>query len=154
MENDLGYRDDNLFGEGVTDLRKIMVFEIQELENSGILNYCETLPISDSLKSKMDGFLERKHTAKETESLVDSLVEELCKISGKNLTHGLWLCDKPEYVYNSYVKDMGEYDSFDDYKDNITIYCKGFKIDDVGQDGSLFAYTEDEFNNAYVAQLE
>lgn len=158
IENDVGYRDDELFGgDGETGLKNIISYETFELGNDDILDYClKNFNLPDSIKNDISNTLntdKSKIQKEQIDNLINRLLVSLSILEGKELTRGLWLCDSAEDVYNSYEVDMGEFDSFEDYEENITIYRKGLKIDDLGKDGSLYAYTEDEFNNKFIADM-
>lgn len=129
----LGYRDDGLFGDGVRDAAKVIVYETLSLGNTDIIDYCvERYPVSESCK---DGLYDSLENDDETgfESAVGQLLSELGSYFGKEIKYCLWLCDSPQTVKDAYAS---EYDDFviSSYETSDVV------LDDLGEDGILYGY--------------
>ena len=167
MLNKLGYRIETYGGSGVRDLRKIMLFEILELDNTEIFDFVynnytrnfdvkhltnELRTIPNKLKhivNVINGYTNSKtyesgvtlYTDQDIENMVDDIIKFLSYVYKKDLKYGLWLCDKMEDCIYMYSKN-------DD--DNVFIYQAGdVTISDLGRDGKLYAY-ENEPQLAYT----
>ena len=139
QQNDLMYRNEEYGGSGVSDIEDVICYEVGELRNEDIFDYCiDNYKLSDTLLRKIedvrafiddDGFNEDDKDLRDT---VKQLVAEVSKICGKTIRYGLWLATK-EAVLDIYD---GEEDSLSAYKPTDVVFS------DLGYDGVLFGYEE------------
>lgn len=146
-----GFRTEQFRGSGIRDLKKILEFEIIELENADILDYVYTNMIQNDnnvyeedimrFMEELPSILYILHSQPGIEfkydmnDIVDKLYKYLCCKDNKNLQYGLWLCDSYEDCYNQYMIDDG-IRAIDSYKIDKAIY----KISDLGNEGSLYCF--------------
>lgn len=159
MEN-VGYRDDTVFGSGERYIVDVCTYEIFELGNDGIFDYCiANYELDDRLVDKMQEVLDNDNLRSNEDAVreaVEELVENLGRIFRTKLEYCLWLCDSPDDVVDEYIEpyygDDGE-KTPEDY--DLNIYRKsGIVLDDCGDSqGKLYAYSSEEFDNAYVGAL-
>ena len=167
MLNKLGYRIESYGGSGIRDLKKIILFEILELDNTEILDYvydnyaknCDIKHLPNELRTipnklkqmikVIDGYTNSKtyesgailYTDKDIENIVDDIIKFLNYIYKKDFKYGLWLCEGIEECIYMYSKNKD---------DNVFIYQIGDLIlSDLGRDGQLYAY-EKEPKMAYT----
>ena len=135
------YRNDELYGESLYNIVDIMVYEITELCNVDILEYCvDHYDFSDSLKKRIHHVIDIISNDKFTGSLDEiQLIEGICvniingiqELTNVYVQFGLWLCSK-EAVY----------DLYDGTPENIKAYkTSDIILSDLGSDGILFGYT-------------
>ena len=124
------FRNDTCYGAGVIDLFDIIYYEVTELGNTDILDYClEHYNLSDSTRVKLlniediiggcniennsenpayDEFLLAKDG-------ITSLLEEVSEMAGKCVKYGLWLADKDKVIelYDGNESNISEYEVSD-----------------------------------------
>ena len=138
-----GYRDDALFGEGFTDPGEVSYYETEELGNSDIP---EMLLSRASLNKEQRDYLQK---------IIDGEVDSIDKQCFIGIVRDYvgdrdfckWLCSNPKHVYENYIKPFSANDvlfsSYDDYKDNITVYqvpSDAVMLADLGDEGTLYAW--------------
>lgn len=128
------YRNDsynNSDGE-IRKLKDILVYEIFDLENTDILEYCsEHYDLSEPLMNEMNGIIDGEELDEDAvEDLVKRLLTEISSLTGKILRYGLWLAKK-DVVMNFYD---GDEETISGY------YVSDVILSDLGEDGILFAY--------------
>lgn len=127
---EIGFRSEEVFGEGYRDAASVMAHEVFELGNSDIL---ETLT-SSFLKG--NEVFRKLHNVKDEDSGVlffKEVLEELSKVCGKEIKFCIWLCDQPEDVVNEYNVNL----------DSLDVYIKSDVIlSDLGTEGKLYGYEE------------
>lgn len=132
------YRTESAYGSGVRDIVKVLTFEIFELGNTDILEYVYNNYKLDSKGEAilLELFNNWEDYASDTEERqtegVTQFVNALNRYFGVKLKYCLWLADL------SAVKEL--YEGTDD--DILAFGCSPYKLNDLGQDGKLFAYTE------------
>ena len=120
IKNYIGYRSEEVYGEGERDLLKIIKHEFYELGNTDILNY----------------FLEHKLTIETNEQDMFAQVLKCVQIIiNGGFTKAVWLCDKKKYVKEYYNVSKESI-----YQVRIE---RGYIISDLGKEGKLIAYKED-----------
>lgn len=127
---EIGFRSEDVFGEGYRYAPRVMAHEVFELENSDII---DTLSSNLMRGSKI---LKEAHNITDEESGVlffKEVLKELSKITGREVKYCLWLCDKPEDVFKEYGAS----------KDSIKVYLKSdIVLSDLGNEGKLYGYEE------------
>lgn len=170
----VGYRSEKLFGEGYTDAIDVVAWEIFQLGNTDILH---TLS-NGLLKGTEAGFklsvLEEEMnngaiSEDDTDGRIWDVYESACgdfscggrdfvsqyiidsirDLTGTEITEVLWLCDTPEavqgYAVHSLVGSSNlTYEDIDCYETTNII------ISDLGTDGKLYGYTENNLENSYL----
>jgi hypothetical protein len=137
----IGYRCEEAFGDGVTDLIKVMAYETFELGNSDILEYVSMHYLEDGeLKDECLSMIQELEDngyvddmfEDEKEEFMGKLVNEINKKLNMELKSCLWLASL-DTVKDYYCQNM---DSFfiKSYETSNAI------ITDLGYDGALYAY--------------
>lgn len=122
-----GYRSENTYGSGVRDLREIIMYEVLELGNSDIVDYCsEIYGIENILNEEVFDTEEE-----ELERWIDNLYTKLnCKKA-----YGLWLTS---IAGVQEVYDECALEEIDQY----IIPAESAVLSDLGEDGVLFFYRQ------------
>ena len=157
-----GYRTESYGGSKVRNLKKILMFEILELDNIGIFQYIYDNYIKEDFNenyeediktyiNELPKFLyvvnsypcNKTWTDEDIEKLVNNTIKYLaikfnCK---EDDLVGLWLCDSIKDIAKYYwvEDDRNEAISVYDNDYNIRSHCKG-KICDLANQGSLYVY--------------
>lgn len=154
---DIKYRTEDLYGEGFREAASVMAFETFELNNTDILDTLSKTILKDTeigkqLK-KMSLFISEEiedeelnrmfNLYKEDEEVgitfFNKVLNEINKITNKNIRYCLWLCDSKKDIINQYYKvlehNVREKDIyFDEYEDSEII------LSDLGSSGKLYGY--------------
>lgn len=134
------YRNDSLYGSGVTNLEEILCHEIGELGNTDILTYClDNYDIPDNLTSLIDELID---AIDECDDIDDSEIRDISRqlIScvseecGVNCKYGVWGCTSRQDVIDLYEGN----------DDNVSEYYikKPVIFSDLGKDGILIGMEE------------
>ena len=158
MGQGYGYRTEIVFGEGYSDPVEVMAHETFSLQNTdvlrtlseGVLYGTELSGIllhiadvieggvrDDGLQTMLDDVY--RNDADDGRRLFSELVvPEIVRITGRPLTHVMWLCDTPDDVIDSYgmLDDVG-YDDIDRYPVGHVV------LSDIGYEGKLWGYDHD-----------
>ena len=156
----IGYRTEELYGEGYRDAASVMAHETFELENDDILETLSTTilkgtEIGEKLAkivkanenpSEMDFEIEEfLDAAFEDEEIginfYKEVLEEIKKVTGKDIKYVLWLCDSIEDIKDEYECDEidCQLEYFDAYETSDII------LSDMGSAGKLYGYEEEPF---------
>lgn len=139
------FRNDTCYGAGVVDLFDIIYYEVTELGNTDIIDYCLShYNLSDSTKSKLlaiEDAVDGYNLANDDENPaydefllvkdgITSLLEEMSVMAGKCLKYGLWLADKDKVIelYDGNDSNISEYEVSD------------VILSELIDDGTLFGY--------------
>lgn len=156
------YRSEVPFGDGVRKAANIMAHECFELGNTDIFDTLSATILKDTpfvekfeiLKEEFEtDEVSDKDTNGELYNLIEThdsydddnvpsilffqtILDEIKRITGKDIKYALWLCDTPEDVKN--------YDLHDEVNnDNIDVYIESdIVLSDIGVDGKLYGYEE------------
>lgn len=149
-----GFRSEAYSGSGVRNILDVMRFEILELENTDILSTCLENPLIKDEKLRADiekaiADLEDCDSDIDLEDesegslywLVNRIVIELRKNSGKDLKYALWLASREEVLKNDENGGYGagldpEYPEIDEYATSDIV------LSDIGNGGALYAYED------------
>lgn len=127
------YRSEDSYGSGIRDILDVMVFEIYELENTDILDYClkhylQNTMLEDIVKDVIDNVI--SFSEEEIYSICRSIVDEINSQTNHNLKYALWLADKDTVI-----------DMYADTEESILAYkTSDVILANLGRDGILFAY--------------
>lgn len=151
----MGWRTEQLYGEGYTNPCEVMAHEVFELENADILvtlgdGILKGTPIGDKLlylanvidekieDEEVEEFLyDAFGNEKIGQSFFEKVVGEIEKITGKKLESTLWLCNSIEDILSEYKPFDGEIlDTFDEYENGFVV------LFDMGKAGKLYGYEE------------
>lgn len=153
VKEPVGYRSDNIFGDGYRDAIDVMAHEIFELQNADILD-----TLADGVLKDMDIAENLKHlsydigapravyfadileeedadTAEEkAKAFVREILDAVREKTGKDIKYVLWLSDSvddviTEYELNEAIKEFDEYSTAD-----------SVVLSDIGKGGKLFGY--------------
>lgn len=149
MDSNIGYRDDGLFGgDGPRDIIEVLSYETGELKNTGSLQWCiDHYELSNELVADLsnlidDGLPEQE----EMKPYIARILEEINKSLGKDLKYCIWLTDKPEDIYFTYVAPYpDEVVGLEEFLEsgNISKYKKSpYMLDNADSGGKLYAYEE------------
>lgn len=132
------YRDENAFGSGVMKAKDVIMYEITELCNTDILDYCvDKYELSEELDDEIRQLIsdmenEEEFDEDDVESIIDDLLSELEVIFDKKIKYVIWLATK-EAVIDLYSN--GNEDA------ELTAYeTSEIILSDLGYDGLLFGY--------------
>jgi hypothetical protein len=147
--SELGYRDNDIFGDNITDIAAVCVYETCELGNTDIIDYCiANYDLSGELVNKLENSISNKNEYTFNDELAKEMLNEIGTKFGKNLVKCLWLCDSSQDVVDTYLDEDAD-------ASNICVYRKSnIKLNDLGTDGSLYAYTDLEFDKAYIGYVD
>ena len=147
----IGYRTEELFGEGYRDAASVMAHETFYLSNTDILD-----TLSQTLFQNTEYSKELKHMSdvincevddEKTEQFLDAafndeklgidyfnnILKEIKKITKKDIKYVLWLCDSIEDIKQEY--EINEpFTSFDIYGKSDIV------LSDLGVAGKLYGY--------------
>lgn len=134
----IGYRTESAYGSNIRKLKDIIFFEIYELSNVDIFEYCiDNYRIPKYIKFKLENIISLIENNQEPDEErvkrnINDLIECLNKLFNVNLKYGLWVCENKQTVIDYY--DANEY--------NINTYdvSDGIIISDLGDEGVLYAF--------------
>ena len=150
----IGWRTEQLYGEGYLDAASVIAHEVFNLNNTDILEtlsegvlknsrYCNKLKklimvIEGDLKDlEMEHFLDIAFDNEEIGiNYFKDVLQEIKEITGKDIKYVLWLCDTIEDIILEYANDDTQLDDFDGYEISDII------ISDIGTAGKLYGYEE------------
>lgn len=148
---ELGYRTEDLYGEGFRNVSEVMAHEVFNLENTDIL---ETLSATILKGTKLGEKLERmsqvisgeiddneidemldEYFEKDEKGInfFDEVIQEINNITKTNIKYCLWLCDSIQDIIDSYDDINGD-NSFDAYEKSSIILSNMCKY------GKLYGY--------------
>lgn len=142
MSKEILYRNETAFGSGVVKAKDIIMFEIIELCNTDILDYCMEQyedVLSEDLYERLNTLSYDMSDGAEIdedaiEELVDDLLEELSEHFEVEIKYAMWLASK-EAVIELY-SDGNEDAVLTAYETSEII------LSDLGYDGKLFGYSK------------
>ncbi len=131
------FRNDDCYGGRVTDARKVLRYEIKELFNVDVIDYCRTTySLTTDLKKRLSEDMHALECIGEWPETIDqdieTLLQELSGIFKEKITHVLWLAERwavEEYYY-------GTEENIKEFETSKII------LSDLGDDGILFGYPE------------
>ena len=156
----IGYRTEELYGEGYRDAASVMAHETFELENDDIPENLSTtilkgtkmgeklakiVQLHENPKNKdpeIVAFLDEVFKDEEVGiNFYKEVLEEIKKITGKDIKYVLWLCDSIEDIKEEYEFDTidCQLEYFDAYETSDII------LSDMGSAGKLYGYEEEPF---------
>lgn len=150
----IGYRTEQLYGEGYRDAAAVMAHEVFELQNTDILD-----TISDTIFKNTETGAKLKHLSdvincKTNDDDLDTfcdeafedetigmayftdILDELKNITGKDIKYVLWLCDSIADIKREYESENIDVKLtvFDTYETSDII------LSDLGTGGKLYGY--------------
>ena len=132
----VGFRVNNLFGDGIKEPLEVIVYEIYDLGNTDVLNtLANTLFKDTEFGCRLQSFcqvVEIGCEEKTIEIFVHKLIREVETKLGKELKSVLWLCDTVQDLVDSY--EVQEDSVFSEYEDGFVV------LSDLGKQGKLFGY--------------
>lgn len=151
LKKRVGYRYEAFRGSGVRDLKEILLFETQELQNLDVFYYVkENYGLLDDFKLDNHTLLKLMETSSSLEEtlieedeilfniginnakkFVNEIMEYVRKEVGKSNPEGLWLTDK---------ESASKYKIENDGVVLIAIPKRSIVLSDLSKDGCLFAY--------------
>ena len=131
------FRNDDCYGSRVTDARKVLQYEIKELFNVDVIDYCmTTYSLTTDLRKRLSEDMCALECIGEWPETIDQdiemLLQELSDIFKEKITHVLWLAERwavEEYYYGT-DENIKEFDT------------SKIILSDLGDDGILFGYPE------------
>ncbi|MBO5551237.1 MAG: hypothetical protein J5966_04690 [Lachnospiraceae bacterium] len=144
----IGYRDNDLFGDGYTDPLEVSYYETSVLGNTDIPDHILNQERLYGITEEEYGFL-RDICEYNVDEIDKWYFQEIIQkyIGDRNCC--LWLCKRPEDVYNSYIAPMsGETVSFEEYRDRITAYeipDDALVMSDGGTEGALYCFNRTSY---------
>lgn len=153
--NKIGYRTEDLYGEGYRDAAAVMAHETFELENDDIPETLSTTILKGTeIGEKLANIVKAKENPSEMDPEIEEfldaafeddeiginfykeVLEEIKKVTGKDIKYVLWLCDSIKDIKDEYEwEDMDiELNNFDEYETSDVI------LSDMGTAGKLYGY--------------
>lgn len=153
VKEPVGYRSDNIFGDGYRDAVDVMAHEIFELQNADILDaladgVLKDMDIAENLKHLsydigapravyFADILEEEDTdtaEEKAKAFVREILDAVREKTGKDIKYVLWLSDSvddviTEYELNEPITEFDEYSTAD-----------SVVLSDLGKGGKLFGY--------------
>ena len=153
VKEPVGYRSDDLFGDGYRDAVDVMAHEIFELQNADILDtladgVLKDMDIAENLKHLsydigapravyFADILEEEDTdiaEGKAKAFVREILDAVREKTGKDIKYVLWLSDSvddviAEYELNDSITEFDEYPT-----------ANGVVLSDIGRGGKLFGY--------------
>lgn len=125
------YRDEDIYGSGINDILDVISYEVYELGNTDILEYCLDHYVEDkNLKNRIIDLVNNLENYSDLDvfNLVQDLVVEINYQTKSDLKYCLWLASEQA------VKDLYDGSNINAY------YTSDIILSDLGYDGILFAY--------------
>lgn len=137
------YRTESYSGSGVRRIEDIIEYEVYELHNIDILEYCQThyalskdvrLDIIDTIHLMSNGHqLQVDRDKLRLRELIKRMLDDIYRQTGTRPRYGLWLADK-----DTVIKQYGG------TEDNIDAYFPSdIVLSRLGPDGTLYCYSEE-----------
>lgn len=144
LEDKYGYRCEDVYQEGVQDLKEIINYEVVELNNVDIIETCmELYPELENFltEEKLEEINEGELEEKELEEISAKLYMYLKEKSGQEKPKAIWVCSEKEEA-NLYYGDNPEEEFLEeeDCDENIiTVKFSGelFVVSDLSEEGVL-----------------
>ena len=146
----IGYRSEQLYGEGYRDAAPVMAHEVFELQNTDVLDTLSSTILKDSScrydmerlskcigddnneDSEMSNFLDNAY---DDESLgieyFRNVLDAIKNVTGKDIKYVLWLCDSVDNIIKEYGESLDEFDAYD---------TSDIVISNMGKAGKLYGY--------------
>lgn len=134
------YRHNQNFGKTPTDALSVLTFETRELGNADIPAYClEHYDFPTAARSLIEGLVKHINgepgievSANGYPFILDIMLTQIRKLTGKDIRHVLWLASRQSVI-----------DNYEGTEDNIEAYeTSSVILSDLGEDGILFGYVE------------
>lgn len=141
--DNVGYRDEALFGEGVTDPSEVVFYETDSLGNSDIIEYILSNH-SDCLSEDEQEWLRKVISYSLDEIDKEYFVEIIEKVIGDR-DFCVWLCKSPDDIYDSYVGVRSKSPDRKEYMETADIRAYRIPDDamilsDLGMEGRLYVW--------------
>lgn len=156
----LGFRTEQLFGEGYRDAAKVMAHEVFELENTDILDTLSTTILkksftgdtlrtlsklvsnaSDINKETPGNIAYSKRLLENEDKMVgffQRVLNDIKSVTGVNVKYALWLCDTVKDIKDNYE----HMESGDDFTEFDCYPISDIVLSDIGSAGKLYGYEE------------
>lgn len=127
--NQIMYRDENIYGSGINDILDVISYEVYELGNTDILEYCLDHYVEDkNLKNRITDLVNNLENYSDLDvfNLVQDLVVEINYQIKSDLKYCIWLASEQAVkdLYDGsninayYISDIAEED-FNNYNNDI-----------------------------------
>ena len=149
----IGYRTEQMHGEGYRDAAEVMNHEVFNLQNTDILDTLSSTILKNTVYEEklkhLSDVIEEKVEDDEINALCDDIFEdeaigiayfkeiinEINSITGRQIKYVLWLCDSIDDVKKEYdTLPNDQFTSFDLYEKSDII------LSDLGKGGKLYGY--------------
>ena len=131
---DILYRAEDTYGSGIRDIYEVIFYELVELGNTDILEYClehyllDTI-IEDSVEDLIDNYTE--YDEEYINDIIYAMIHEIEKKTNTQLKYCLWLASKEA------VEDLYAGENINKY------YTSNIILSDLDYDGTLYAYKDE-----------
>ena len=132
------YRSESFQGSGVRDAVSVITYEICELGNVDVLNYClghydlSRMHFDDTVRALRDSVDAGEYVDEyDVRPLVTDLLKHIESNTGYDIRYALWLAGM-DTVMSDYDGEEGRVDAYE---------CGPVVLSDLGWDGVLFGYT-------------
>lgn len=134
----IGYRTESVYGSNVRNLKDIIFFEVNDLSNVDIFEYCvNNYKLPKYIKFKLENNISLINDGYDLDEdrlmrNINDLINCLNKLFNVNLRYGLWVCENKQTVIDYYDAKEYEVDSYD--------VSDGIIISNLGEDGILYVF--------------
>ena len=162
--SDVGFRFEHSVKRD-SDAVNVITYEIWELNNIDVIEYFtntlykvfseNTIYKINCLKETMGkgGHCPAYYSEQDVRNIITKAVNEILEyhhISCKS-PKVLWLCDTAEDVFSNYHwLHWDDEVSYKDFSKELSVWSTGIKIADCSEEGSLYLYSEREFEVAQI----
>ena len=132
-ESKVGYRCEDLFGEGIVDLEDVIRHEMFVLDNNDIPR---------TVLSNFDASEDEREII-ESSGDQDEIVETIINIIHRtypNAKYCKWLCDSKQDIFDSYIAWHDDGTTIDDYVFDKYEINNDIPIADMGEEGYLYVF--------------
>lgn len=124
LNTPIGYRNDSYYGSGVTDLKKILMFEYEELGNEDALDFCQEHHFNQKFSSP--------------QQTIKAIIMYCQQVFNTNKVYGVWVAPK-NAVRRIYGGAQGRISAYE-FRGKPFIL-----LSDLGEEGLLIAVPQDPY---------
>ena len=149
----MGFRTEQLYGEGFRDPAEVMAHEVFELGNTDILdtlsetifkgseigeklNHLSKVMSGELVDEELENFLNDAREYEVGVSYMDDIVFNIETITGRPLNYVMWLCDSTNDIIDAYENNIDHFAEFMEYPNGYIV------LSDIGKGGKLYGYEE------------
>lgn len=140
----IGYRDNSLFGDGITDPLAVTYYELNTLGNVDVPDYILDHYASHLLTDEVAYLKELSENIDDIDEVDEWFYGQIIQKVIGNRNFCLWLCKSKQDVYDSYIGIMPQCkETFEEAKEHIEAYDipdDAIILSDGGREGTLYVW--------------